>query len=266
MTDESQLPPGSPAPPAALTGRRIVITGGGRGLGAAFAEACGRAGASVAVADLEVDSAQRTAARLREAGIAAAAFRVDVADPVSTESFARELEGRWTSIDGLVNNAALATGIGGKTFEEIEVETWDRVMAINVRGVWLMTRAMAPLLRRSERGGRVVNIASDTALWGAPRLLHYVASKGAVISMTRALSRELGTDGITVNALAPGLVRVAATEYVPEERKRLYVERAAIQRPQIPQDTVGAAVFLLSDGAGFISGQTLPINGGFVST
>ena len=113
---------------------------------------------------------------------------------------------RYGHLDGLVNNAAIATGIGGKTFEEIDIETWDRVMSVNVRGTWLMTKAMAPLLRKSTLGGRIVNIASDTALWGAPRLLHYVASKGAVISMTRSLARELGPDSIAVNAIAPGLV------------------------------------------------------------
>jgi NAD(P)-dependent dehydrogenase (short-subunit alcohol dehydrogenase family) len=138
-------------------------------------------------------------------------------------------------------------------------------MSINVRGCWLMIKAIAPLLRRSSRGGRIVNLASDTALWGAPNLLHYVASKGAVISMTRSLSRELGREGITVNAIAPGLVRVPATAYVPEQRKQLYVDGAAIQRPHVPEDTVGAVTFLLSDAAGFISGQVLPINGGFIS-
>ena len=166
-------------------------------------------------------------------------------------------------MDGLVNNAALATGIGGPTFEEIDVETWDRVMEVNVRGTWLVVRALAGLLRRSA-AGRIVNIASDTALWGAPRLLHYVASKGAVIGMTRALARELGADGITVNAVAPGLVRVEATEYVPRERHEQYETGRAIPRAQYPEDVVGAVVFLLSEGAGFITGQVLPVNGGFV--
>lgn len=246
-----------------LDGRTIVITGGARGLGAAFSKACCDAGARVLIGDVLESEGQATRDALRREGAQVEFRRVDIADPASVQAFAD-----WAvslgEVDGLLNNAALATGIGGKGFEDLDVETWDRVMAINVRGPWLVTRAFAPALRRSRAGGRVVNLASDTALWGAPRLLHYVASKGAVISMTRSLARELGVDGIAVNAIAPGLVRVEATEYVPEERKQLYVDRAAINRPQAPTDTVGAAVFLLSDAAGFISGQILPINGGFI--
>src|SRR5471030_237806 len=116
-----------------------------------------------------------------------------------------------------------------------------------------MTKAMAPLLRRSKAGGKIVNIASDTALWGAPRLLHYVASKGAVIAMTRSLARELWPDGIAANAVAPGLTIVEATDSVPGERHRLYVEGRAMQRRQMPEDVVGTVMFLLSDGADFVT-------------
>ncbi|VWX54571.1 SDR family oxidoreductase [Novosphingobium sp. 9U] len=248
-----------------LSDRTIVVSGAARGLGAEFARACATAGARLALADINGAQADIVAQELRQGGCEAEGFAVDIADPVAVSTLATAVADRFGSVDGLLNNAALATGIGGKTFEDIDLDQWDLVMRINVRGTWLMTKAFAPMLRESAKGGRVLNVASDTALWGAPRLLHYVASKGAVISMTRSLSRELGQDNITVNALAPGLVRVPATDYVPEERKQLYVSGAAIQRPQVPQDTVGAAVFLLSDASAFVSGQILPINGGFIS-
>jgi NAD(P)-dependent dehydrogenase (short-subunit alcohol dehydrogenase family) len=247
-----------------LQGRIVVVTGAGRGLGRAFAEACAAAGAQVVVADINAEWGERTARALKETGAYATFLPVDIGEPASVEAFAAALDRRFGRIDGLVNNAAIATGIGGKTFEEIDIETWDRVMRVNVRGTWLVTKALAPLLRRSAKGGRIVNLASDTALWGAPRLLHYVGSKGAVIAMTRSLARELGPDGIAVNAIAPGLVLVEATEYVPEERRQLYVSGRAMQRAQHPDDVTGAVVFLLGDGAKFVTGQLLPVNGGFV--
>lgn len=246
-----------------LSGRTVVITGAARGLGRAFAEACVRAGATAVVADLNVELGEATSRAIAQEGGKSCFLPVDLAEPRSIDDFAAALENRFGHIHGLVNNAAVATGIGGKTFEEIDLATWDRVMTVNVRGTWLVTRALAPLLRRADHG-KIVNVASDTALWGAPRLLHYVASKGAVIAMTRSLARELGPDGIAVNAVAPGLVRVEATDYVPKERHELYETGRAMPRAQHPDDCIGAVMFLLSPAADFVTGQLLPVNGGFV--
>ena len=248
-----------------LDGKIIVVTGAGRGLGRAFAEAAVAEGAAtVVIAELVEELGRETADHLAASGADAPFLPVDLGDPASIEAFASALAERYGHIDGLVNNGAIATGIGGKTFEEIDIETWDRVMTVNVRGTWLAVKALAPLLRRADGGARIVNVASDTALWGAPRLLHYVSSKGAIIAMTRSLSRELGPDNIAVNAIAPGLTLVEATEYVPQDRKDLYVTGRSMQREQHPGDVVGAVMYLLSDGAAFVTGQVLPVNGGFV--
>ncbi|HKT16755.1 MAG TPA: SDR family oxidoreductase [Stellaceae bacterium] len=246
-----------------LAGKRLLITGAARGLGRAFAEAAAAAGARLVIADRLEREGSEAAATLSGAGHDVTFQSIDLAEPRSIETAVAQTADRLGGLDGLVNNAAIATGIGGKAFDEIDIETWDRVMDVNIRGTWLVTRAAASHLRRAGRG-KIVNVASDTALWGAPHLLHYVASKGAVIAMTRSLARELGPDGIAVNAIAPGLTIVEATEYVPAERHRLYVENRAMSRRQMPADVVGAVLFLLSDAADFVTGQLLPVNGGFV--
>ncbi len=246
-----------------LDEKTVVVTGAGRGLGKAFAEACAAEGARIMIGELVDELGRKTEADLSEAGHQADYHPLDIGDPRSVTEFGDWLAAVAEPVHGLINNAAIATGIGGKAYDEIDIETWDRVMQVNVRGTWLMVRAVAPLMT-GNAGGGIVNLASDTALWGAPKLLHYVSSKGAIIAMTRSLARELGPRKIAVNALAPGLVRVEATDYVPQHRHELYEIGRAMPRAQFPDDVVGAATFLVSDAARFITGQVLPVNGGFV--
>jgi len=240
-----------------LEGRHILVTGAARGLGAVIARHLANAGAQLTLADILEDEGRAVADDL------SARFHwVDLRDPNSIETLGAAMD---QPLHGLFNNGAIATGIGGIPFEEVDIDTWDRVMEVNVRGTWLMTRAMAPALRAS-RSGRIVNVASDTALWGAPNLISYVASKGAVISMTRALARELGTDGVGVTAIAPGILTTESTDYVPQARHDQYGQGRAVPGPQPPEDVAGTVAFLLSEAALALTGQVLPVNRGFVYT
>lgn len=243
-----------------LSGRTILVTGAARGVGRSIAEACAAAGARLVLSDILEEAGRATAAALD-----ARFVPVDLAAPASITALAENIAAHEGTLHGLVNNAAIATGIGGPMFDEIEIDIWDRVMQVNVRGTWLVTRALAPMLIQSG-SGRIVNLASDTALWGAPRLLAYVASKGAVMSMTRSLSRELGPSGVGITAVAPGIMRNEATDYVPKERHALYETGRAVPGPQTPEDITATIVFLLTEGALALTGQTLPVGAGFVFT
>lgn len=243
-----------------LNGKRIVVTGAARGLGFHFAKACAEQGATVVMCDILTGELAESAHGLREQGYRIEDYAIDLADSEAIDATFATI-GERGSIDGLVNNAAMATGVGGKNMIDYDPSLWDRVMSVNVKGTWLVTRAAVPLLRE---GSGIVNVASDTALWGAPRLMAYVASKGAVIAMTRSMARELGEKRIRINAIAPGLTRVEATEYVPAERHQLYENGRALAGAQQPEDVTGSVLWLLSDLSGFVTGQLIPVNGGFI--
>jgi NAD(P)-dependent dehydrogenase (short-subunit alcohol dehydrogenase family) len=242
-----------------LQQRRVLITGAARGLGEGFARAMVNAGARVVISDVLHERGQALAQSLGER---AHYVGLDLADKDSIHRGVEQAVDWLGGLDGLVNNGAI-TNSGGIGMADLNPDMFDRVMQVNVRGTWLATQAAWPHLAASG-SGRVVNLASDTALWGAPRLMAYVASKGAVIAMTRSMAREMGQDNITVNAIAPGLTLVEATQYVPQDRHDYYLNGRAVQRPQIPEDVNAAAMFLLTKASGFITGQLLPVNGGFV--
>lgn len=248
---------------ALLQGKKVLVTGAARGLGRDFAQAIAEAGAQVVMADILDELVQEVAIELQQRGLTVEAVKIDLADAVSIQQAVEQAVKYLGGLDGLVNCAALATNVGGKSLMDYDADLWDRVMNINVKGTWLVTKACVPFLKQAD-AGKVINVASDTALWGAPNLMAYVASKGALVAMTRSMARELGQFNICINTLSPGLTLVEATEYVPQERHDLYVNGRAIQRQQLPQDLNGTALYLLSDLSSFVTGQNIPVNGGFV--
>lgn len=243
-----------------FAGKRIVITGAGRGLGFAFAERLGRDGASVIIAEIDATTGAAAEAKLKAQGIDTRFVQTDIASEESVAAMARIAAEGSDGIHGLVANAGWANNVGGKTYDEIAADVWDKMMSINVRGTWLTIRAIAPLMRD---GGSIITLSSDTIYWGPPKLLHYVTSKSAIVGMTRSLARELGERMIRVNCLLPGLTMGEATKDIPRKRWEEYAERTILKRPQQTDDLDGVVAFLLDDDSKFITGQTLAVDGGF---
>ena len=232
-----------------LEGKVALVTGGAQGIGAAIAAGLAAAGATVAVADL----------RPPEGGI-----QVDVANEEYVGRMVDDTLGRHGRLDILINNAGLYASLAMRPFSEIPLEEWRQVMDVNVASMFLTCRAAVPAMRE-QGGGKIVNISSGTPFRGVPFLLHYVTSKGAIVAFTRALAKELGKDGIHVNCVAPGFTMTAGVEAHPEVVEKLRdvsVAGRTIQRDQVPEDVVGAVVFLCSPESDFVTGQTMVIDGG----
>ncbi len=247
-----------------LQDKVIIVTGGARGIGAAFSRSLAAEGANVVVADILDGGA--TVRGIEEAGGKAAYFRLDVADAESVNGFVDEVLKRYGRIDCLVNNAALFANLKPKKFFEIDDAEFDKVMAVNVRGPFLLCKAIAPAMI-SQNAGKIVNIASGTVFKGHVGITHYVTSKGAIVALTRCLARELGGHNINVNAIAPGLTMsegvLANPDMVGAPAEATKSSRA-FKRAQTPDDLTGTLIYLCSSDSDFVTGHTVVCDGGSV--
>ena len=246
-----------------LQDRVVIVTGGGVGIGKAYSNAVAKEGAKVVVADIQEAEAKKVVADIKQAGGEALAVSVDVTSPAKTQAMAEAALKQYGRIDVLVNNAGLYSALKKKNFMEIDPEEWDRVMAVNLKGLFLCVKAVYPAMKQQGKG-KIINISSGTALSGSPLFLHYVSSKAGVLGFTRALAREVGGDNICVNSIMPGLTisgsnqeGVMTAEQLADRRKK-----RCIQRDQYPQDLVGTVIFLASDDSDFMTGQAIGVDGG----
>jgi 3-oxoacyl-[acyl-carrier protein] reductase len=247
-----------------MTGKTVIVTGAGHGIGRAYATRLAREGAGVVVADLDGPAAEQVAETIAVGGGEALAVQVDTASIASARALAERATAHFGGIDGLVNNAAVFSTIpiSRVGFDLIDEAEWDLVMSVNIKGVWNCCRAVAPALR-AQGGGSIVNISSASILHGGGGRLHYVASKAAVLGISRVLARELGADNIRVNTIAPGNT-LSEDDPTPETLaiREAAIAARALKRLQTPDDLVGTVLFLLSDDAAFVTGQTIVVDGG----
>lgn len=248
-----------------LTGRSIIVTGAAQGIGAIYALALAKEGARLAICDIA--SPNDTADAIRAAGGEVFAAACDVTDAGAVARFVADVEATYGGIQILVNNAALFGNLALKPMEQITSDEWDRVMSVNVRGSFECVKAIMPVMRR-QGYGKIVNIASGTVFKGAPMMLHYVSSKGAIVAMTRSIAREAGDAGIRCNCLAPGLTmsaNVAANGDWAGRISEANIASRCLKREAVPEDLTGTLIFLASGDSDFMTGQTIVVDGGSVT-
>ena len=245
-----------------FSGRSVVITGGGKGIGKVYAEEFAKVGARVVAADIDAEAAENRRRGAPPSGLRGARARCRYRERNSTKTMVQATLDRFGAIDVLINNASLMSVLPRRSWLEIPVEEWDRVMAVNLRGMFLSCRAAFPAMKAQQRG-KIVNISSSRVWEGTPNRLHYTTSKAGVIGFTRALAREVGEFGITVNALTPGMTQ-SETQVASSSGNYLAsrVAGRAIERVQLPADLVGAVMFLSSPASDFMTGQTINVDGG----
>lgn len=245
-----------------VEGRVVLITGAGQGIGRAYAHHFAEAGAVPVIAELNGQNGERVAAEIETAGGRALAVSTDVTSPDSVQHMVDTAMTELGRIDVLINNAAIFSQLERRGFEDIPLAEWEDVMRVNVTGSMLCARAVLPAMR-AAKWGRIINISSSTVPMGLPNFTHYVTSKAAVVGMTRAMARELGPDGITVNAMMPGLTETEVDNLGRTDQIRhKVIDMQAVKRLEVPDDLVGMVMFLASPASGFITGQSLVVDGG----
>jgi len=249
---------------AMLEGRCAVVTGGAQGIGAAYALALAKEGAKVVIAD--VADVTRAVDAVRKIGAVALGVACDVSNYEACVAMVDASVKAFGRVDILVNNAALFASIQRKPFEQLSQEEWDNVMAVNVRGPFNTVKAVLPQMKK-QKYGKIINVSSATVFSGTPGMLHYVTSKGAVLAFTRALAREVGSHGIIVNGIAPGLTMsegLLSQRDILEPFAKVAMASRALKREQVPDDLTGTLLYLASPASDFMTGQTITVDGGYV--